>query len=611
MFRNIKVMSADRQQSRPGFTLTEMLVAVTLLLVIMTIFAQIFQIAVTSMTKQKGMASNDQRTRTALSIIDADLKRMSYRPIEGHQGIVPLVPGIRYDGFYAAGEQRGYFYYSENNPDNDTDDVLQFTIDATLLGETKSSKRYAGQSQLPLYGKAATLLDAGGIARRDQPDWDDGVRDGISQSRWAEVAYFLRHGTLHRRVLLLRDTDDGVPFSMENIDRGNKRRLGQPGYRLDPDTAYDLMWDYTGNYYSDFDFSAHHDFSPYEGPHREAMNPSAPETVAILHSTLSNEPSTNSPLGVPHFRFGFYHANGLPREFITDGTANYFMGRFTHEETSHPNFRYPHQYAANHPYNLSFNAPRFLATGRLERADGQPGFINTTSDSRRGTDVVMGNVVGFDVKIWDESFGGFVDMGSPQSIDFANNRNTGYGTTNEGAIVSRNIFDTWHSIYDVTDGSVMGTSLQQIGNGRTPRVPLVITSGIADWQPDTLYNAGVYVRPSPAYRDPGHANAHERRHSRINYAVVYRCIETGWTAESPEDEPSWNTDVAITDTFSELNTAEDTSVVPPQPKTPARWQVFDNRKPIRAIQITIRYLDPLSDQLRQQTIVHSFNEQGL
>ncbi|MBR9804425.1 prepilin-type N-terminal cleavage/methylation domain-containing protein, partial [bacterium] len=122
-------------ERRSGFTLTEMLVAVGLLLIIMTIFAQIFQLAVTAMTRQKGMANNDSRARTAFSVIDADLKRMSFRSMRDGGGLVPLVPGLLYDGNLAAPEQRGYFYYSENDPDNDTDDVLQFTVDASLTGQ--------------------------------------------------------------------------------------------------------------------------------------------------------------------------------------------------------------------------------------------------------------------------------------------------------------------------------------------------------------------------------------------------------------------------------------------------------------------------------------------
>lgn len=633
-------MSANtRQHARPGFTLTEMLVAVTLLLVIMTIFAQIFQIAVTSMTRQKGMANNDQRSRTALSIIDADLKRMSYRPIEGHQGIVPLVPGIRYDELYAASDQRGYFYYSENNPDDDTDDVLQFTIDTTLLGETKSSKRYAGQSQLPLFGKAVTILDANGNARRDQPDWDDGIRDGISQSRWAEVSYFLRHGTLYRRVMLLRDTDDGVPFSMENIDRGNKRRLAQPGYRIDADTAYDMMWDYTGNFYSDFDFSAHHDNSPYD--------PSAPE-VAVFHSTLSNEPQNNWPLGVPHYRFGFYHANGLPREYITDGTNNYFMGRFTHEETSHPNFGYPQFYLGPgnpHPFNLSFNVARFIATGRLERADGEPGFLNNLPDSRRGTDVVMSNVVGFDVKIWDESAnnfaGAFVDIDHRRMRDFGARNNLGqrhfhenpnFGPTNEtGAPVHRNVLDSWHSSF--SDAGVPGFT--ESNNPHPPKTPIIYHPFWMD--PSTP--PGDPTEPPPPYAP---ANRLVPRWQSgvvplIDGMLVFPSRNDlpyshyiKWRAEFQkplpnglflgDEPPQWDPgepdffmhsidliDISLGARIPDPNDYNDDGSMTPD----VIWVAEDNRKPIRAIQITIRYLDPMSDLLRQQTMIHSFNEQGL
>ena len=38
----------------------------------------------------------------------------------------------------------------------------------------------------------------------NQPDWDDGVYDNLSESIAAEISYFLRNGILYRRVLLLR-----------------------------------------------------------------------------------------------------------------------------------------------------------------------------------------------------------------------------------------------------------------------------------------------------------------------------------------------------------------------------------------------------------------------
>jgi len=59
----------ERMESRrAGFTLVEMLVAVAVVVVMMSLFAQIFQMATSSMSLQKGMAENDQRVRLVHSL---------------------------------------------------------------------------------------------------------------------------------------------------------------------------------------------------------------------------------------------------------------------------------------------------------------------------------------------------------------------------------------------------------------------------------------------------------------------------------------------------------------------------------------------------------------
>ncbi|WP_339748560.1 prepilin-type N-terminal cleavage/methylation domain-containing protein, partial [uncultured Rubinisphaera sp.] len=310
--------------ARSGFTLTEMLVAVGLLLVIMLIFSQIFSLAVTAMTRQKGLANNDQRARTAFTVLDADLKRMSYRSVPGQGGIVPLVPGLRYNGEASATEQQGYIYYSENDPNLDTDDVLQFTVDASVTGKYPGAQRYAGQNVLPYYGRGLSLLGPSPPSLslsvlRDQPDWDDGTPgDNVGSSEKAEVAYFLRNGTLYRRVCLLRNNKVGVPINMAEFDQGNQTALSQPAFRfptpindggVDKYYPYDLMRTYSGNFYTDFDYSAHYDESPYDSIITSIYTSVPPPTfgtnLAVFHGSLSNAATDNYPLGVPYYRFGF------------------------------------------------------------------------------------------------------------------------------------------------------------------------------------------------------------------------------------------------------------------------------------------------------------------
>ena len=54
---------------RQAFTLVEMMIAVALVLLMMSLFAEIFSVAIGSMSRSKGVAENDQRARMVLTIL--------------------------------------------------------------------------------------------------------------------------------------------------------------------------------------------------------------------------------------------------------------------------------------------------------------------------------------------------------------------------------------------------------------------------------------------------------------------------------------------------------------------------------------------------------------
>src|SRR5262245_23723803 len=67
-------VGALRFHSRGGFTLVEMLVAVGLVVMMMTLFAQIFSMCTGTMATQKGISENDQRVRMVSTLLRGDLK---------------------------------------------------------------------------------------------------------------------------------------------------------------------------------------------------------------------------------------------------------------------------------------------------------------------------------------------------------------------------------------------------------------------------------------------------------------------------------------------------------------------------------------------------------
>src|SRR5690606_20368694 len=112
-----------------------------------------------NLLKQRGAAENNQRARAVITMLDGDLSKRTYRqrndcvtdPVYRSgapdalanisnrlaRGIVPLHPDYYIPGVGGLGrgvdaaKGRGYFYISENDPFNDADDVLQFTVDTT------------------------------------------------------------------------------------------------------------------------------------------------------------------------------------------------------------------------------------------------------------------------------------------------------------------------------------------------------------------------------------------------------------------------------------------------------------------------------------------------
>lgn len=522
-------------EHRDGFTLIEMLVAVALVLLMMTMFAQIFQMATGAMNTQKGLAENNQRARRLETLLSSDLQRRTYRAVESADGIVPLVaydsgmitPGPLYTPSLPVSSQ-GYLYISENTPEDDTDDVLQFTMQASSpVAKLKDASPFSGRARF-----IGTTTDL------NQPEADDGgvewngteftlplsTRDSRGSSDYAEVCYFLRNGNLYRRVLLIREPFDSASPLPDDLQNDYFEFAGNST---------------TENFYTDFDFSAYHE------PATGSDDLNFHKTEGVDHALIN---SAVISLGIPKYRFGFFGdftvpGPGTPFEFITrpSDSTTWFIGRFTHQETSDVNFGYPGRLtdtaatpAAFNPYvdPLEYDDTRgVVAPGPAAPPNPLIDFSDRNDGrSRRAEDIVLGNVHSFDVKVFDVSLGRFMDLGHSDAAGHyfsGNNQNNTYG----------NRFDTWH------------VDQATIGNQQTPFNPV----DNVGFGPD---------------RAPGEVGVDEDGDSNTDFL----------------DPPT--------------NSMPDLDEV--------GWPGTDDFIPLRAIQITIRYLDVSSDQLRDLTIIHSF-----
>ena len=598
-------------QHSSGFTLVEMLVAVTLILVMMTLFAEVFQIASSSMSKTRGIAENDQRSRTLQTIIKADLDKRTMRwvyPFAASEDTGAQESNI--------GKRQGFLYYSENNPFNDLDDVLHFTVMSTLTMRNKDTSPYYGRALYlprpsnvpnpPPYKYNAADTQEQFFGYNNQPDADDAQLNpnNTGLSTVAEVVYFVRNGNLYRRQLLIREPLAVVGSNKSEPTDNN----GQPIFNsTTAEVQYPVSFfapDPTNNnkypttFWADFDYSAV--FS---------------SSGAKFLGTNCLDNSTTDPIAKPHNRFGFspfvlgVGLRGRPKEFFknipTDDHSN-FIGRFTMAECTDISFGYP----------MTKSTGGYIPTDPSVPLTPDPN-DNTVSEFnqgiRRGEDLMLANVHAFDVQIWDEGVRRFVNVGDstlPNSADYArsNRLNFSYGPRlltptssppESPPTVVNSVFDTWHPHVDNDappgDDNPPFRPVYQV-----PDSVLGAATPSNEWQPNTSYGLGKIVFPSgppgTTFPSPPYA-ANKSKKLPYGYPFFYRCIYAGTSGGTNDTTPT-STDYRFEPNWPRADglTVVDGGVI---------WQAVDNRKPLRAIRIQIRFLDTATQQLRQLTILHS------
>jgi hypothetical protein len=715
-----------------GFTLIEVLVVLGLTLVMMSMFATIFQITGTFVTKQKGIGENDQSARILTTVLKTDLEARTMR------FLAPFHPNMAALGDDATNRQ-GYFYVSENDPTDDTDDVLQFTVMMNANNLTQLNNPSAG---VPLFGRALSLPvawqantpyaagalvrpassvtatgfvyknegaaftsggaeptwnttplnpptnpaggttpDGGGtwttlLSPLDQPDGDDAQMvynsnqpvpqnltldpvgsnpNNTGASQFAEVSYFLRHGSLIRRVLLIRQPYDlGGQTSAQPYDTDNPPALMIPGvYPPYPAAAG------SGNFWTDFDYSAR--VQPLTG-----VTPATGVQFLGVGTTEDSLDNLNVAaggiyIGRPDNRFGFdqtyvtlatpgavaSNPNGAPREYAfqfnsatnlvagTVPTQMFFFGRYTQEETSNANFQFPGNFAtvAGLPVSpLGWASLLGLdsSTYTMWMLDANPPTapVSLAGGSRRGEDILLTNVVSFDVKLWDAHYsevpagGGqgidvnrngvidtgpaFADIGHAAPFgDFQQAKNAypvygpvidaGFalpGTVNTWAPAFtrtfnavtynyNNVFDSWYRQFNFDNLLRVYDSATTAPNDSNVYAPAPYRPRLGNpWQPNVAYTVGQEVDP-------------------VNTAngYVYKCTVAGTSGPAPT--PPLVDPFSLSDPYqANILTGLDGSV---------QWQA---QAPVnvQAIQITVKYLDPTQNLLRQVTIVQSLTQ---
>lgn len=575
-----------------GFTLVEMLVAIALVVLMMSMFAEIFQLATNAMGKQKALAELDQRARMVDTVIRADLGCRTFRELSPFAGNENTSVGARLD------QRRGYFYISENLSTNDLDDVLKFTIDKRLGAHPDGQPLFARTIQIP--------DSTGKPTNADQPEYDDGqiVADNTGTSFMAEVSYFVRSGILYRRVLLIRQPllpqSDGQPH------------IDSPPYYTPPAgttmkfaSPSPSQWQAaagTSNFWTDFDYSAY-----------------LQTGTNILTFNTADDLENNGISGIAHpsQRFGHNRSTGQPREYISGGAV--FIGCFTKAECSDLSFGYPGTVArgAGNPFDpatpLTDNITGTLAGVTPAIPTGLPpadGVVDQyASGTRVSEDILLANVHGFDIKVWDPGASVGPD-GSPgfavntadtvgKVVGYANDNQNFDTATPPNPIINEIWEQGWPGsddgmFVDLGTGNGFYSAANKMNSQYGDPTAAAANRNIFDtWHPHIdFFNNATGVATPDGIPDP----------------PPYRPM--GFGPDGKPGKANWNDDFATGNMIMDYDPASTPAGKPDGGKlgASASGEVGypgsdDAPIPMRAIQIRVRYLDVSSNQMREMTIV--------
>ena len=681
-------------KTRSAFTLVEMLISVALVLMMMTLFSQIFTMAAQSMTLQRAIADNDQQVRTLTTILRGDLHKRTFRTLVPYAAAENTdYPTLPYS------DRQGYFYLSLNDPNNATDNLLQFTVHSTIKTESGDES--------PYYGRATGLVQTDPVAPNptdhvqrnwQQPEHDDGelVLNNAGASTAGEVCYYLRAGKLYRRVVLLRDplgvggshtyqpsmtvdTSTNLPrgrseatpieYFRKNINTQTAPRLQTIGGNYlavsTPDSVkYPLLRD---DYWLDFDYAAYQGLFLDNSSGMPQLLPDGAKLIGPLELSNESDDPTTPSLGITRapiqnglvstanpvacYRFGFDQLTGISREFSHPDPATagfFFLGRYTLQEMSSPAFNFPQNASTlggANPWSY-VDVPSVTDTQPTAEPDGIVDALD--AGIRRGEDMLLSNVHSFEVDVWDDRVGDFVQMGHERSAggfigDYHASRNqqlalglrivpgdqSAWNAPQYTQWQGR-IFDTWHRKNDfdynvITKSDAVPAPYRPLSFYPPGTIGPFLNKG--KWLPNTAYAVGDRVFPD--------------HHFPKDYSLYYVCVAAGTSGPSHGD---WDGDgiVDVAETDSNMNGSLDPSedlngngvmdaadidttpmdnvpdedepiwvttaggIVQPTPgSVEPRWLAVSNVRPLRAIRIRVRFLHLASGQMRQITLNHS------
>lgn len=551
---------------RRGFTLAEVLIATALSLLLMAAVVRLFAAVTSSVSDARAATDITQRLQSAQTQLQSDLRYATAR------GVPPLRPEDQ-EGYLEIIEGPGPFVITGfgtrpikidegailDASVGDMDDILMMTVRS--FGE-------------PFYGR-----------------WRDPVTNTVTiiQSQDAEIAWFVRGTKLHRRVRLItpgramvnagltaaadynavigpgfaRENDSSVRLDYTYGDR----RLGQSAWNVfTANSLGDLtkrenrfghdpyVFPYDARFWGPAGLPTHGDTSHVgQNPGLPVVPEAAPWTQPMPWGFAGDDPLGNAQ---PPTYFPYPLAVDY---WLSPYVARDLTGAVVGSPIIDSNFGALLEYRAGGPINNNR-----AATGRMYlNADA------TTADAAGGRyseDVVLSDVIGFDIKVWDSSAPVFIDTTSPLTPLIL--------PGDPGYIPA---FNLWVSNGELASDATLARFGAYV---------------------DLFYTRSASTAPSFPSQFAGPGLAKSGLSAGAGQAAVYDTWSTHYEQDGVDQFTDNVLDLAYdgidNDNANGVDDLNERETLPPYPAA------------LRSIQIKIRVYEPDSQQIREVTVAHDF-----
>lgn len=360
----VQIESGGRptRPSPRAFTLIEILVATALSLLLLGSVIAMFGTLTGKVAESRSMLEMAEQLRLTSVRLQQDLAGLTVTPNPprrqaDNEGYLEIYSMVMSGGTVAM-----------NTDNSNKADATVGNVGCMLMFTTRSKGR-------PFVGKFGTSGTA------------------TIQSEVAEVAWFLRGKTLHRRVLLVA-----------------------PGVTASGSTA---------DYYTNYDVSARYENSKM-----------VPNTLGDLTQRENRYAHSAGSGALPYY--WTYSSNRYPTlPTLAECSNGGWLPSTTTVSVS------------------TFDPWRNNPTGTSTYYAADDALTSPSSGTRTADDIIMTNVIGFDVKVFDPKFnngqGGYVNLGYGSTIYSASNANTfahyGQNSTLQGSASRYCVYDTWSTTY--------------------------------------------------------------------------------------------------------------------------------------------------------------------